>query len=49
MIARVNRGAQTMVPRGDTVLRAGDVLVTVATEEAYREARKLCQSGILPA
>lgn len=43
-IASIHRGVQTLVPRGNTVLQAGDVLVTVANEKAFREARGLCQT-----
>jgi Trk K+ transport system NAD-binding subunit len=48
VIAGVRRGNQTVVARGETVLRAGDVLVTVADEKAFREAQGLCQSGSYP-
>ncbi len=45
VIAGVKRGNETLVPRGDTVLNAGDVLITVSDERAFREAQRLCQSG----
>jgi monovalent cation:H+ antiporter, CPA1 family len=44
VIAGVKRGNQTVVAHGETVLRPGDVLVTVADEKAFREAQILCQS-----
>jgi CPA1 family monovalent cation:H+ antiporter len=48
VIAGVRRGSETVVARGETILRAGDVLVTVADEKAFREALRLCQSGSYP-
>jgi Trk K+ transport system NAD-binding subunit len=48
VIAGVRRGNQTLMARGETVLRVGDVLVTVADEKAFREAQGLCQSGSYP-
>jgi NhaP-type Na+/H+ or K+/H+ antiporter len=48
VIAGVRRDNQTVVARGETVLRAGDVLVTMADEKAFREAQGLCQSGRYP-
>ena len=48
VIAGVKRANQTVAARGETVLRAGDVLVAVADEKAFREAQGLCQSGSYP-
>lgn len=42
VIASVRRGRRTLVPHGDTVLQAGDVLMVVAEGEAAVEARRLC-------
>jgi CIC family chloride channel protein len=41
VIASLRRGRQVMIPRGDTILRPGDVLVVVAEGEARETARKL--------
>lgn len=43
VIASVRRGRQVFIPRGDTLLRAGDVLVAVAEGEARAEVQRLCQ------
>jgi CPA1 family monovalent cation:H+ antiporter len=43
LITRLQRGGQTIVPNGDTILQAGDVLITLASEEAYPAAEKLCR------
>jgi monovalent cation:H+ antiporter, CPA1 family len=48
VIAGVKRGGQTLAARGETVLQAGDVLVTMADEKAFREAQVLCRSGSYP-
>jgi Trk K+ transport system NAD-binding subunit len=48
VIARLNRGNQGFVPGADTVLQVGDTLVIMSTEEAFRQARMLCQSGDTP-
>lgn len=45
VIARLNRGNQGFVPGADTILQVGDTLVIMSTEEAFRQARRLCQSG----
>jgi CPA1 family monovalent cation:H+ antiporter len=45
IIASLRRGSQSLVPGGDTTLQAGDVLLTVADDEAFRAARPLCQTG----
>lgn len=45
VIASVHRGNEIFVPNGETQLRAGDVLRTVAVESAFKEARRLCQVG----
>ncbi|HEY3312435.1 MAG TPA: chloride channel protein [Anaerolineales bacterium] len=50
LIASVRRGGQVFIPRGETVLRAGDVLVVVAGGAAYDEVMRLCHQpdGKLP-
>lgn len=45
IIANVRRGAETLVPHGDTTLRAGDVLIAVATDQSFREAQALSQTA----
>ncbi len=44
VVASVRRGRRVLVPHGDTVLQAGDVLVVVADEQASDEVRRLCQA-----
>ena len=50
VIASVRRGGQVFIPRGETVLRAGDILVVVAGGEAYQVVARLCRQpdGKLP-
>ncbi len=43
VIASVRRGGQVFIPRGETVLRAGDILVVVAEGEAYQAVARLCR------
>lgn len=45
VVASVRRGRTVLVPHGDTLLQAGDVLVVVADEQAGGEVRQLCRSG----
>ncbi|MGC1377914.1 MAG: chloride channel protein [Anaerolineales bacterium] len=42
VIASVRRGGQVFIPRGETVLRAGDVLVVVAEGAASDDVARLC-------
>jgi len=42
VLASVRRAGRVMLPRGDTVLRAGDVVVAVTEGEARLEVRALC-------
>jgi CIC family chloride channel protein len=44
VIASIRHGAKVIVPRGDTVVHAGDVLVIVAQGKAREEAIKLCRA-----
>jgi chloride channel protein, CIC family len=46
VIATVRRGRQVIIPHGDTVLKAGDVLVVVAEGKARDAVRRLCQAGV---
>ncbi len=48
VIAGVRRENRTVVPRGDTVLKAGDVLTAVSEEKSFREAQGLAQSRNYP-
>lgn len=42
IIASVRRGAQVFIPRGETLLLAGDVLVVVAEGIAREEVTRMC-------
>lgn len=42
VIASLRRGRQTLIPHGDTVLRAGDVLAVVTAPEARAAVKQLC-------
>jgi CIC family chloride channel protein len=42
VLATLRRGRQVMIPRGDTVLKPGDVLVAVVEGPAREELRRLC-------
>ena len=42
VIASVRRGAQFFIPRGETLLRPGDVIVVVAEGRAHNDVLKLC-------
>jgi len=44
VIASVRRGSRVFIPRGDTLLKAGDVLVVVAEGTARQEVARLCDS-----
>lgn len=46
VLASVRRGRQTLIPHGDTVLRAGDVLVAVVEGEAREQVHRLCQAQV---
>jgi Trk K+ transport system NAD-binding subunit len=43
LIASVRRGGQVFIPRGETVLRAGDELVVVADGAAREDVFRLCR------
>ena len=45
VLASLRRGSQTLIPHGDTVLRAGDVLVAVVEGEAHAEVQRLCSAA----
>jgi chloride channel protein, CIC family len=42
VLASVRRGRQVLIPHGDTLLRAGDVLAIVAEDSARVELQRLC-------
>jgi chloride channel protein, CIC family len=42
IIATLRRGRQVLIPHGDTVLEAGDVLAVVAEGEVRQEVFRLC-------
>jgi CIC family chloride channel protein len=44
VIASVRRGRQVFIPRGETELRAGDILVVVANGEALEGVIRLCRA-----
>lgn len=46
VIASIRRGSKVIIPRGETVVRAGDMLVIVAQGKAREEAIKLCRANI---
>ncbi len=48
VIASVRRGGQVFIPRGETELRAGDILVVVASGQALEEVLRLCQREDVP-
>lgn len=46
VIASVRRGSKLFIPRGETVLKAGDVLVFVAEGEARNTVVELCKKRV---
>ena len=47
VIASIRRGSRVMIPHGDTVIRAGDILVIVAQGKAREEAIRLCRPNVI--
>jgi CIC family chloride channel protein len=45
LLASLRRGRQMLIPRGETRLHAGDVLVAVVESQASTEMRRLCQKS----
>lgn len=43
VIVSLRRGSQVLIPKGGTILYAGDILTAVGESPAIREARRLCQ------
>jgi chloride channel protein, CIC family len=50
VIASVRRGTKVIIPRGDTILKAGDILVVVAQGKVRESVLELCSQpdGVLP-
>lgn len=48
LIASILRGARMIVPRGDTVVRPGDILLAVAVESDRAHARALTKTQLQP-
>ncbi|MEZ4622156.1 MAG: TrkA C-terminal domain-containing protein [Caldilineaceae bacterium] len=42
VIASIRRNQRLLIPHGDTVLQAGDVIAVVADGEAHEEIQLLC-------
>ncbi|MCQ3979930.1 MAG: chloride channel protein [Anaerolineae bacterium] len=42
IIASIRRGRQVLIPHGDTVIKEGDVLITVIESEVREDLRRLC-------
>jgi len=45
VIASVRRGGQVLIPRGDTRLKAGDVLIAIVTGEGEKALRSCLENG----
>ena len=43
VVASLRRGRRVLIPHGDTLLQAGDILVVVAEEQARDALQRLCQ------
>ena len=43
VIASLRRGTQVIIPKGGTILQAGDILTFVGENPAIRDAQKLCR------
>jgi CIC family chloride channel protein len=43
VLASVRRGRQVLIPHGDTLLRAGDVLAIVTDDSAREELQRICE------
>ncbi len=43
VIATLRRGRRRVIPRGDTLLQAGDVLAVVAEDDASATVRTYCE------
>lgn len=45
VIASVKRGSQVIIPKGDTILKANDLLTMVGEEASIEEAKKFLRSS----
>jgi Trk K+ transport system NAD-binding subunit len=45
VIATLRRGRQVLIPHGNTVLKAGDVLAVVVEGEARETVRGMCMTA----
>jgi Trk K+ transport system NAD-binding subunit len=45
LIASLRRNYKVIVPRGDTLLHTGDILVVVANPSGLEIVRRMCQAG----
>jgi hypothetical protein len=43
VIASLRRGSEILIPKGDTVMCAGDILMVVGEDDSVEKARLLCQ------
>ncbi len=48
VVSSIRRNRRLLIPHGDTVLRAGDILVVVLEDEAEQIIRQLCQTQESP-
>ena len=48
VLASVRRGRRVLIPRGDTMLSPGDILVAVAEGDAGLQLRELCTTVAPP-
>ena len=46
ILSSVQRGRRVFIPRGDTILHTGDILVAVTENDADQELLQLCQKGV---
>ncbi len=44
LVSSIRRNRHTLIPHGDTILRAGDVLVIVLDDKAQQTIRQLCET-----
>ena len=44
VIASLRRGRQVLIPRGSTILKAGDILVVIAGEKEQAQGKSLCST-----
>jgi len=49
ILVTLRRGRQVMIPHGDTVLKASDVLVVAAEGDALETLRQMCRAPVAEA